>query len=87
VLVLAVVALAVLGVVYLVLMLLQMSRRATWPGDSPQYRNHLNMARWIERQLRDDMVKVTIPPADHTEARRLLEQFYGERQLGEGRDE
>lgn len=73
-----------LGAIYLMLMVIQMVKRAAWPGDSPQYRNHLAMARWIERHLRDDMVAVTIPPAEKDEAARLLEQFYGERQVGGG---
>jgi hypothetical protein len=72
------------GSVYLVLSIVQTVRRSAWPGDSPQYRNHLGMARWIERQLRDDMVQVTIPGEEKRVARQLLEQFYGERQIGEG---
>jgi hypothetical protein len=81
---LAAVVVAVLVAVYIVLQLIRMTKRATWPGDSPQYRNHLSMARWMERQLRDDMVQVSIPPPEKAEAQRLLEQFYGERQIGEG---
>lgn len=68
--------------VYLIIAITQTVKRSAWPGDSPQYRNHLAMARWIERHLRDDMVAVTIPPAEKDEAARLLEQFYGERQVG-----
>lgn len=75
---------AVVLVAYVVMLMIRMMRRAQWPGDSPQYRNHLNMARWIERQLRDDMVNVTIPPAERTEAKKLLEDFYDAPQLGEG---
>lgn len=41
-------------------------------------RNHLNMARWIERVTNDDMVRVTIPGAEQREASRLLDEFYGE---------
>jgi hypothetical protein len=72
------------GSVYAVLATSRLVRRAAWPGDSPQYRNHLSMARWIERQLRDDMVQVTIAQAEKDEARRLLGDFYGERDLGPG---
>lgn len=75
---------AIVLVVYLVMLMISMMRRAQWPGDSPQYRNHLGMARWIERQLRDDMVNVTIPPVDRSEAKKLLEEFYDAPQLGEG---
>ena len=73
-----------IGGVYLALSIVQTVRRAAWPGDSPQYRNHLGMARWIERQLRDDMVQVTIPREEKQAAHQLLEQFYGERQIGRG---
>ena len=73
-----------IGGVYLALAIVQTVRRAAWPGDSPQYRNHLGMARWIERQLRDDMVQVTIPKEEKQAAQQLLEQFYGERQIGQG---
>ena len=73
-----------LGGVYLAVSIVQSVKRAAWPGDSPQYRNHLGMARWIERQLREDMVQVTIPTEEKRAARQLLEQFYGERQIGDG---
>lgn len=84
--VVAVVCLLV-GALYAVLAISRLVRRAAWPGDSPQYRNHLGMARWIERQLRDDMVQVTIAQPEKDEARRLLEGFYGERHLGPGADQ
>ncbi len=80
----ALVVLLLVGGVYLALAIVQTVRRAAWPGDSPQYRNHLGMARWIERQLHDDMVQVTIPDDQKRAAQQLLEQFYGERQIGEG---
>lgn len=84
---LASVIVSVVLLVYLVLLIARMVRRSQWPGDSPQYRNHLDMARWIERQLRDDMVNVTIPPAERTVAKRLLDDFYDSpQQLGEGDD-
>lgn len=71
-------------IVYLIMVMTKMMKRSAWPGDSPQYRNHLGMARWIERQLGDDMVQVTIPEREKGEAHRLLEQFYGERHIGPG---
>ena len=74
----------VLGAVYLAVLIVQSVKRSAWPGDSPQYRNHLAMARWIERHLRDDMVAVTIAPAEKDEAARLLQQFYGDRNVGRG---
>ena len=47
--------------------------------DSPRYRNHLAMARWIESMLRDEMVSCTIAAADQERGRRLLADFYGEK--------
>lgn len=81
-LMLAGVVFVVIAAVYLAVSIVQSVKRSAWPGDSPQYRNHLAMARWIERHLRDDMVAVTIPEREKVEAARLLEQFYGERQIG-----
>jgi flagellar basal body-associated protein FliL len=46
--------------------------------ESPQYRNHLAMARWIEQTVGDDMVRVTIPPDRQQSAKRLLDEFYRE---------
>jgi hypothetical protein len=46
--------------------------------ESPQYRNHLAMARWIEHILNDDMVRVTIPADRQGSARKLLDEFYKE---------
>jgi hypothetical protein len=46
--------------------------------ESPQYRNHLAMARWIEHILNDDMVSVTIPADRQGSARKLLDEFYKE---------
>lgn len=46
--------------------------------DSPQYRNHQAMARWIEHILDDDMVSVTIPADRQGSARKLLDEFYKE---------
>jgi hypothetical protein len=87
VLVLAAVVFLLIGAFYAVLAITRLVRRSAWPGDSPQYRNHLGMARWIERQLRDDMVQVTIPEPEKHEARRLLERFYGERHIAPGTPE
>ena len=44
-----------------------------------EFRNHQRMARWIERQLQDDMVRVTISESDQSAARELLADFYDER--------
>ncbi len=84
VLVVVAVVFLLVGTFYAVLAIGRLVRRAAWPGDSPQYRNHLGMARWIERQLRDDMVQVTIPEEEKRAARQLLERFYGEKEIGEG---
>jgi hypothetical protein len=44
------------------------------------------MARWIERQLGDDMVRCTIKEPEQAEAGQLLDRFYGERRrLGGGK--
>lgn len=47
--------------------------------DSPRYRNHLAMARWIEAMLRDDMVSCTIRAEEQDRARQLLSTFYDEK--------
>lgn len=49
--------------------------------ESPRFRNHQAMARWIETILRDDKVNHAIPPADQERARTLLATFYDERPL------
>lgn len=49
------------------------------PASSLDFRNHQAMARWIERQLNDDMVRVTMTEDDQTTARKLLADFYDER--------
>jgi flagellar basal body-associated protein FliL len=46
--------------------------------ESPQFRNHLAMARWIEQATNDDMIRVTIPPDKQQSAKRLLDDFYRE---------
>lgn len=43
------------------------------------FRNHQHMARWIERQLNDDMVRVVITEEDQELARALLAEFYDDR--------
>ena len=78
------VLLLLLGSLYLVLAMIRSTKQAAWPGDSPQYRNHQGMARWIERQLGDDMVQVTISDREKVEARRLLGDFYGDRAIERG---
>jgi hypothetical protein len=84
VLILTTIVLIVAAIGYVVAALARRVERIGWPGETPQEQNHLGMARWIERQLGDDMIQVTIPEAQKREARRLLEKFYGERQIGEG---
>jgi hypothetical protein len=42
------------------------------------YRNHLAMARWIELQLKDDLVRSSVAADEEERARRLLKDFYGD---------
>jgi len=42
------------------------------------YRNHLSMARWIELQLKDDLVRSSVPADEQAKAKRLLDDFYGD---------
>jgi hypothetical protein len=42
------------------------------------YRNHLAMARWIELQLKDDLVRSSVAEEEQARAKRLLEEFYGD---------
>ena len=42
------------------------------------YRNHLSMARWIELQLKDDLVRSSVPEEEQARAKRLLDEFYGD---------
>lgn len=53
-------------------------RREALATSAPADRNHLAMARWIERQLRDDMVRVTLPPDAKELGESLLLEFYGD---------
>ena len=47
--------------------------------ESPEaYRNHLAMARWIELQLKDDLVRSSVEEQEQARAKRLLEEFYGD---------
>ena len=36
------------------------------------------MARWIDLQLKDDLVRSTVPAEELARAKRLLDEFYGE---------
>lgn len=47
-------------------------------GSPAEFKNHQDMARWIERALHDDLIRVTIPPTEQDRARRLLGEFFGE---------
>ena len=40
--------------------------------------NHLAMARWVERQMGDDMVRCTISEDQQRLAELLLTEFYGD---------
>lgn len=42
------------------------------------YKNHLSMARWIELQLKDDLVRSSVPEEEQVRAKRLLDEFYGD---------
>jgi len=42
------------------------------------YKNHLAMARWIELQLKDDLVRSSVEEQEQARAKRLLEEFYGD---------
>lgn len=55
-------------------------RRAAPDVDSPMYRNHLAMARWIEHGLADDMERATVPDERQHSARKLLSEFYKEKE-------
>jgi flagellar basal body-associated protein FliL len=46
--------------------------------ESPQFRNHMAMARWIEHAVTDDMVRVTLAPEKQQTAKKLLDEFYRE---------
>ena len=68
------------AVVFIVIipLLAVLFRRQSLATNSPADHNHMAMARWIERQLRDDMVRVTIPPDQQGLAESLLVEFYGD---------
>jgi hypothetical protein len=53
-------------------------RRQSLATSNPADHNHMAMARWIERQLRDDLVRVSIPPDQQGLAESLLVEFYGD---------
>lgn len=54
-------------------------RRGPLATTTPVDRNHLAMARWMERQLSDDLVRVSIPTDQRRLAEGLLGEFYGDR--------
>jgi hypothetical protein len=47
--------------------------------ESPQFRNHMAMARWIEQAVNDDMVRVTLAAEKQESAKKLLAEFYREK--------
>ena len=71
---------AVVGVPLLVRYVGAMRRRpvATPLDHTAQFRNHQAMARWIDRQLNDEMASASIPPEQRHAARELLAEFYGD---------
>ena len=36
------------------------------------------MARWIDLQLKDDLVRSSVPEEERVRAKRLLDEFYGD---------
>ena len=72
------VLLAAVVLVVVIPLLAVLLRRQPIAATTPADRNHVGMARWIERQLRDDMVRVTIPPDQQDLAESLLVEFYGD---------
>ena len=57
----------------------QISPRASAEIESAEaYKNHLSMARWIDLQLKDDLVRSSVPAEELARAKRLLNEFYGE---------
>ena len=57
------------------------SRAADGPNaieSAEAYRNHQSMARWIELQLKDDLVRSSVPAEEQAKAKRLLDEFYGD---------
>lgn len=55
--------------------------RASAPEvDTPTYRNHLGMARWIEHVLLDDLERACVPEDRQQAARKLLSAFYNEKE-------
>jgi hypothetical protein len=59
-------------------MLAILLRRQSIATRTPVDRNHVGMARWIERQLRDDMVRVSLTPDEKELGESLLTEFYGD---------
>lgn len=54
------------------------SQRALPPGRDAGFKNHQDMARWIERAMHDDLVRASLPAAEQERARRLLGEFFGD---------
>ena len=52
--------------------------RQVQPGSSAEFKNHQDMARWIERALHDDLVRASLPAGEQDRARRLLGEFFGD---------
>ena len=54
------------------------SRQPVRPGSPAEFKNHQDMARWIERALHDDLIRASLPAAEQERARRLLGEFFGD---------
>lgn len=74
------VVVAIIGLPLLVRSVLLVRRRAiATPFDrTTQFRIHQAMARWIDRQLNDELASVSIPPEQRHIGRDLLAEFYGD---------
>lgn len=79
-------ALVIITVAYVIIAPARRRTDAALPGagrpgeieSAEAYRNHLAMARWIELQLKDDLVRTSVPEDEQARARRLLGEFYGD---------
>ena len=54
------------------------SRQRVRPNSPAEFKNHQDMARWIERALHDDLVRASLPATEQDRARRLLGEFFGD---------
>ncbi len=59
----------------------QLFRSSRGELETPRFRNHQAMARWIDGVLSDEMTRPLIPEDRLRAARRLLAEFYDEKEL------